>query len=412
EKIDNFLLNKWSGTVFFLLIMFLLFQAVFFAAQPINDLLASWLDALSGLGKGSSNPLVKLVFEGIVGGVGNVLLFIPQITILFFLIGILEESGYLTRASHLIDQPLRLVGLSGSSFIPLLSSFACAVPGIMATRVIRSKAQRLATILTAPFMTCSARLPVYTLLIAAVLPVLPVSNKPFTGSLILFSLYILGILAAVVTALFLKFTLLKKEKSSVQPYILELPPLHLPSIKVILRQTKDRVLAFVKNAGTIILACSILIWFLASFPQGFDKEKGIKGGIEKSYAALIGKKVESAIKPLGLNWEMGLGLVGAFVAREVFVSTLATLYSVEEKRGGALPSLLRKKALRNEGITVASFFSLMVFFALACQCTSTLAICWAETGSLGWPIFLFSYTLSLAYLLSFITYKISSYFLF
>lgn len=402
EKIDTIATHPLWGFLIFVLIMALVFQAIFLWASMPMDLIDT---AFSGLGRFvgehiPSGDFRSLVVDGIIAGVGSVVIFLPQIAILFFLLGLLEESGYLTRGAFMMDKLLRKCGLQGRSFIPLLSSFACAIPGILSTRSIASFSDRMTTILVAPLMSCSARLPVYTLLIAAFVP-----NQLYFGfvslqGLVLLSMYLLGIVGAAFMAWILKISLFRGEPAL---FLMEMPPFRLPVLKLVLREVLDRILIFLKSAGTIILACSVVLWFLATYP---------KGGVEKSFAGQIGKAIEPVIEPLGFNWEIGVGLLASFAAREVFVSSLATVYNIENSDDTAqsLVSLLQEKQLAGT-FTLATALSLMVFYVFACQCISTLAVCKRETGSWKWPVFMLLYMTALAYLASFLTYNGVRYFI-
>ena len=295
-----------------------------------------------------------------------------------------------------MDRLMRVVGLQGRSFIPLLSSFACAVPGIMSARTIPSRSDRLITILVAPLMSCSARLPVYAVLIGAFIPALTIGGIVSLQGLVLLGLYLFGIISAALVAWLLRLSLLKGDHS---PFVMELPPFRRPSLRVVMRAAGDRVYLFIKNAGTIILACSIVLWFLASYPQG---------EIRNTYAGRIGRLMEPAIAPLGYNWEIGVGLLASFAAREVFISSLATVYNLQDDDpdSHSLISLLKSKETSG-AFSLPTALSLMAFFALACQCMSTIAVCHRETGSWRWTCFMFLYMTSLAWLAAFATYNIS-----
>lgn len=390
--------HRILGIVVFLLLMGFVFQSIFlWASYPME-----WID---GIVTSTGNFIAELlpegvirslVVDGIIAGVGSVIIFIPQIAILFFFIGLLEDSGYLSRAAFVTDRVMRKVGLQGRSFIPLLSSFACAIPGILSTRTIPTFADRLTTILIAPLMSCSARLPVYTLLIAAFIPNLVVGGFFSLQGLTLFSLYLLGAFGALAVAWVFKLTLLRGQPAF---FVMEMPPFRMPSIKLVLRSVWDRVLSFVKNAGTVILACSIVLWFLASYPQGEGRS---------SYAKQFGHFIEPIIEPLGYNWEIGVGLLTSFAAREVFVSALATVYNVsdEDDSSQSVLSEIRKKREQGE-FTLATALSLLVFYVFACQCMSTLAVCRRETGSWWWTGFMFAYMTALAYGAALVTYKLA-----
>lgn len=407
EIIDKFVLHPVLGFIFFILAMTVLFQAVFsFATYPM-DLIDS---AISSIGNYASlalpNGIIKsLIVDGVIAGVGSVVIFVPQIAILFFLIGILEQSGYLSRAAVVMDAFMRRVGLQGRSFIPLLSSFACAIPGIMATRSIPSYSERLLTILVAPLMSCSARLPVYTILISVCVPDSTVLYFSLRG-LVLLGLYLLGVFGAFFCAWIFKLFVFKNKPGI---FLMELPRYKSPNFFTILLDVKDRVLVFLKDAGTIILACSIVLWFLATFPA----QKVEEFGIRESYVGQIGRQIEPVIKPLGFNWEIGIALLGSFAAREVFVSTLGTVYNLNDDSEDfkSLTSHLKEKVDKSDGgsgFSTATAFSLLVFYVFACQCMSTLAVCYRETSSYVWPAFMFIYMTLLAYFGAFFTFSLLS----
>lgn len=397
ERIDSFITHKFWGSLTFLAIMAFIFQSIFmWASIPMDFIdsifvsLGSWVSSLLPQG-----IIKSLIVDGIIAGVGSVVIFVPQIALLFFFLGLLEDSGYLSRAAFLMDKLMRKVGLQGRSFIPLLSSFACAIPGIMSTRTIPSFADRMTTIMIAPLMSCSARLPVYTLLISAFIP-----NKYYFGfislqGLTLLAMYLLGVVAAAIIAWLLKFSLLRGEPAL---FVMEMPRFRKPAMMNVLRDVYDRIKLFVINAGTVILACSVVLWFLASYP---------KGEVKDSFAGRIGTFMEPAIEPLGFNWEIGVGILASFAAREVFISSLSTVYNLQASDDDSARSLLNvlteKKAAGT--FTTLTAISLMVFYVFACQCMSTLAVCKRETGSWRWTGFMFLYMTGLAYIASFITYN-------
>ncbi|NDC39225.1 MAG: ferrous iron transport protein B, partial [Proteobacteria bacterium] len=396
DRIDRIILHRFWGVVTFVLVMALIFQAIFLWASAPMDLIDSFFTDLGSLVKQRMHdgPLQSLLVDGVIAGVGSVLIFIPQIAILFFFLGILEESGYLARAAFIMDRIMRQFGLQGRSFIPLLSSFACAIPGIMSTRTIPSFADRMVTILVAPLMSCSARLPVYTLLISAFIPNTLVWGILSLQGLVLLGMYLLGILGAAVVAWILKLSLLRGTPAL---FIMEMPVFKIPGLKLVLRDVWDRIFLFVKGAGTVILACSIVLWFLATYPEGSAKE---------SYAGQIGTAMEPVIKPLGFNWEIGVGILASFAAREVFVTSLATVYNLQDAddTSQSLISMLQHRHASGE-MTTASALSLMVFFVFACQCMSTIAVCRRETGSWRWPAFMFGYMTALAYGAAWVAYR-------
>ena len=405
ERVDLLATHRIWGLVFFLLVMTGLFQSIFSWAkapmefiEAMTTLTGNYINSLMPEG-----PLRSLLVDGVLAGVGSVVMFVPQIALLFFFIGILEDSGYLTRAAFVMDRVMRQVGLQGRSFIPLLSSFACAVPGIMSTRTIPSISDRFITILVAPLMSCSARLPVYTVLIAAFIPHKTIFGIFGLPGLVLLSAYVLGILGAGVAALFLKHFVFIGEPAL---YVMEMPPFRMPSLKLVLREVLDRVMLFIKDAGTVIMACSIVLWFLASFPL---QESGARPKVTDSYAGSIGKAIEPAIKPLGFDWQIGIGILASFAAREVFISSLATVYNLEDSNDAteSLTQKLKERSLSGEGFGLPTMLSLLVFFIFACQCMSTLAVCKRETGTWKWPAVMFIYMTTMAYVASFITYRLA-----
>lgn len=404
-RLDAILTSKVWGLPIFGVIFACIFQAIFTWAQVPMDLISSAVDTLSAWITAILPPgiFTSLLAEGIVPGVGNVIVFVPQIAILFFCLGILEDSGYLARAAFLLDNFMRKVGLQGRAFVPLLSSFACAVPGILSTRTIPSRFDRLTTIMIAPLMGCSARLPVYAVLIGAAVPSLFIGGVISLQGLVLLGMYALGILGACGIA-WLVQKLLKRKDSCF--FVLEMPPLRRPVFRVVLRNMYDAVLSFLKNASTVILACSIVIWFLATFPK---PEAGYQGNpVEVSYAGRMGKAIEPVIKPLGFNWEIGFGIISSFAAREVFVSSLSTVLNASDSDQSDHRSLIQRlQEKRADGsFSTYTAISLMVFYVFACQCMSTLAVCKRETGSWRWVFVMFGYMTTLAYIASFVTYQI------
>ncbi|MCP5111606.1 MAG: ferrous iron transporter B, partial [bacterium] len=335
-----------------------------------------------------SSVIRDVLVEGVWGGVGSVLVFLPQILLLFLFIGVLEDSGYLARAALIADRTMAKVGLQGKSFIPMLSAYACAVPAIMSTRTIESKRDRTATILIAPFMTCSARLPVYTLFIAAFIP-----DGPFLGPLVstrtaaMIGLYVLGFLAAFATAGVLKSSILKSGRT---PFVLEMPPYRRPTLRSLGIRLYDRSKIFLRRAGTVILATAVILWILAHLPLS----GGAAPPIEDSVAGTLGRTVEPLIEPLGFNWKIGIGLISSLAAREVIVGTLGAIYGIE---GGDETSMGLQEALQQD-LSPGGAVALLVFFAFAMQCMSTVAVVRRETGGWRWPIMQFAYMGTLAYL--------------
>jgi len=384
RRLDNVLLHRIWGPLIFLAVVFAVFQVVFSIGQPLSDgfgeLLNKGGDKIGVLmGPG---PVESLLIDGVWRGVASVLVFLPQILLLFLFIGVLEDSGYLARAALIADRVMRSIGLNGKAFIPLLSAYACAVPAIMATRTIENKRDRFATILVAPFMTCSARLPIYMLIIAAFIP-----NKPVLGDLlglravVMLSLYVLGFVAALATAWLLKSSILK---ASSAPFILELPQYRLPTVRSLSLRLMDRGKVFLRQAGTVILAVTIVLWILSHLPYGAD--------LAHSLIGRLGQLIEPVIRPLGFNWKIGIGLLTSVMAREVIVGTLGTLYGADP----ATQSLGLQAALRHD-LTLGGAMALVVFFAFAMQCTSTIAIVRRETNSWKWPALQFAYMSVLAY---------------
>lgn len=404
ERIDAIVTHPVWGLVFFFLVMATIFQAIFsWAVLPMQ-----WIDqavSIFGTWIGGflhEGALKSLLVDGIFAGVGSVLVFIPQIALLFLFIGILEDSGYLCRAAFVMDRVMRKVGLQGRSFIPLLSSFACAIPGIMSTRSIPSLADRFITILVAPLMSCSARIPVYTVLIAAFVPTTTVLGVFSLQGLVMFGVYFLGVAGAAVVAQILKLFVFRGQPTL---FVMEMPPFRLPLLKLVLTDVRDRVVVFLKSAGTIILACSVVLWFLASHPNLPD---GSPPPVQESYAGMMGTAIEPVIRPLGFNWEIGIGLITSFAAREVFVSTLSTVYNLQSagESTESLSQLLKARHAAGVGFSIATVASLLVFYVFACQCMSTLAVCRRETGSWKWPAIMLAYMTVLAYSAAFVTYHL------
>jgi len=397
RRLDGVFLHPVAGPLVFVAVVVAVFQAIFTAATPLMDLVDRAV-SLSGGWLGRVLPdgvLRQLLVEGVWAGVGSVLVFLPQILLLFLFIGILEDSGYLARAALIADRTMAKVGLQGKSFIPLLSAYACAVPAIMSTRTIENKRDRIATILIAPFMTCSARLPVYTLIIAAFLPEQPLAGPVLgTRAAALLGLYVLGFAAAVVTARVLKSSVLKSERT---PFVLEMPPYRRPTLRGLGLRLLDRSKVFLQRAGTVILGMSILLWILAHVPL----KNGTAPEIAESFAGTIGRVVEPVIAPLGFNWKIGVGLVTSIAAREVIVGTLGTIYGIE----GDADSQGLQAALRHD-LTPAGAVALLVFFAFAMQCMSTIAVVRRETGGWTWPILQFTYMGVLAWVGAFVAFRV------
>jgi ferrous iron transport protein B len=396
-RLDALFLHRIWGPVIFALTVVMVFQAVFLVGQPLSNLLQQGLDALGV----RLSPLIassmarSLVINGAWKGVGAVLVFLPQILLLFLVIGILEDSGYLARAAVIADRTMARVGLNGKCFIPLLSAYACAVPAIMATRVIENKRDRMATILIAPFMTCSARLPVYTMLIAAFIPARPLLGPFFgTRAAMMLGLYLLGFLMAVFTARLLKSSILKSKDN---PFVLEMPPYRWPTAAGLGLRLLDRGKAFVYRAGTVILGVTLLLWALTNFPM----HHGEPPALAESYIAHVGHAIEPAIRPLGFDWKIGIGLVSSIAAREVIISTLGTLYGVDP----ASHAMDLQTALHHD-LTPAAAVALLVFFAFALQCASTIAVVRRETNGWRWPALQFAYMTTVAYVSALLVYHL------
>jgi ferrous iron transport protein B len=410
DRIDRVVTHRFWGVVIFLGLMALMFQMIFSWAALPTAWIGSGFDHLGAAITAILPPgdLRDLIVRGGLGGVAAVVTFLPQILFLFLFLGILEDTGYMARAAFIMDRLMSSVGLHGKSFIPLLSSFACAVPGIMATRTIENRRDRIATIMVAPLMSCSARLPVYTLLIAAFIPAGQILGVFSLSGLTLFALYVLGFVAAAGMAWVFKKTLLR---SPAQEFIMELPPYRLPSVRSIGLQLYEKALSFLKRAGTIILGVSIVLWFLASYPK-LDRATPSEQ-LAQSFAGQAGRTIEPLIAPLGFDWKIGIGLVSSLLQREVFVSTMGTLYNVEGARDGS-GSLSLQERLRNERdpvtgartFTLLTALSLMVYYVLAMQCISTVVIVYRETGGWKWPLLQIGYMTALAYGATFLVHVI------
>ncbi len=396
RRLDRIFLHPVAGPLIFLAVVLAVFQSIFTLAVPLMDAVDASIGA-TGIWLGAVLPdsfIKGLLIDGVWGGVGSVVIFLPQILILFLFIGVLEDSGYLARAAVIADRTMRVFGLQGKSFIPLLSAYACAVPAIMAVRTIENKRDRMATLLVAPLMTCSARLPVYALLIAAFIPEQPILGPFFgTRAAVLLGLYVVGFLAAAMTAWLLKSTILR---STSTPFMLELPPYRMPTLRSLSYRLLDRSKIFLRRAGTVILATTIILWVLASFPL----DNGESPKIADSYAGAIGQAIEPAIEPLGFNWKIGIGLITSLAAREVIVGTLGTIYGMEADED----SVELQEALRTD-LSFGASIALMLFFAFAMQCMSTVAIVRRETGGWKWPAIQFAYMTLLAYVSAWITYQ-------
>ncbi len=387
ERLDSVLLHPLFGPLVFLAVVVLVFQAIFTWAVPLMDGVEA-LIATSGEWMGAALPdswIRSLLVDGVWAGVGAVVVFLPQILILFLFLGLLEDSGYMARAAVIADRSMYRVGLQGRAFLPLLSGYACAVPAILAARTVEDERDRLATIFVTPFMTCSARLPVYALLIAAFI-------RPLLGPLLgtraatLLGLYALGALAAIFTAFLIKRTLLRGQPST---FVMELPPYRIPTLKSQVVRLYDRSMIFLKRVGKIILTVSVVLWVLTQVPAGADGPPPI----EESALGTMGQLIEPVIEPLGYDWRVGIGIISSLAAREVIVGTLGTIYGIEEATEG---SFELQEALQNY-LDLGAAVGLLIFFAFALQCVSTIAVMRRETAGWKWPALQFGYMLALAY---------------
>jgi len=400
-RVDAVLLHPVAGLLILLALLFVMFQAVFAWARPLMDLIAASFDWLGVLAHDSlpEGILQSFIQNGVLSGVGNVLVFLPQILILFLFILLLEDVGYMARAAFLMDRIMGGAGLHGRAFIPLLSSFACAIPGIMATRVIDNKRDRLTTILVAPLMTCSARIPVYTLIISAFIPNRQVWGFVGLQGLVMFGLYAAGIVSALGVS-FVANHFFWRENTT-PPFMLELPDYKLPRLRSVALGLYTRAMMFLKRAGTTIFSMMVLIWFLASFPR--PPEGAVGPAIDYSLAAIIGKWLEPITAPVGFNWQINVALIPGMAAREVAVASLGTVYAIE---GGKEAAEQIGQALANKW-SLATALALLVWYIFAPQCASTLAVIKRETGSWKWMFVTFAYMLTLAYIGAFITYQLA-----
>ncbi|TLZ21886.1 MAG: ferrous iron transporter B [Gammaproteobacteria bacterium] len=399
SRLDAVVLNPVAGPALLAVVLFLMFQAVFSWAKAPQNLIntgVQWLNAALG-GVLPQGPLRGLLLDGVIAGTGSVLVFLPQILILFLFILALEDSGYLPRAAFMLDRLMGRVGLSGRAFIPLLSSFACAIPGIMAARTIPSSRDRLATIMIAPLMTCSARLPVYALLIGAFIPQRAVGIFNLRG-LVLFALYLAGVASALLVAFVLKRTVMRGEY---RPLLLELPEYRWPHLQNLALGLWERTRIFLTRVGTIILSLMVVLWFLASFPA---PPAGATGpAIQYSVAGFLGRGLEYLFAPIGFNWQISIALVPGLAAREVAVSALGTVYAMSGAKdvAGALAPVIA------QGWSIATGLSLLAWYVFAPQCLSTLAVVKRETNSWRYPLYMAAYLFALAYLGAFVTYRVA-----
>jgi ferrous iron transport protein B len=400
-RIDSVVLHPVGGLLVLFLILFVMFQAVFAWAQPLMELLSAGFDTLGQFVHDNlpEGLLQSFLQNGVISGVGSVIVFLPQIIIIFLFILLLEDFGYMARAAFLMDRIMGGAGLHGRAFIPLLSSFACAIPGIMATRVIDNRRDRLTTILIAPLMTCSARIPVYTLIISAFIPQTQVWGLVNLQGLVMFGLYAAGIISALLVSFVIKFFMLRDYQPA--PFMLELPDYKMPRLRSIAIGVYTRAKMFLQRAGTTIFSMMVLIWFLASFPQ--PPVGATEPAIDYSLAAIIGHAIAPLLAPIGFNWQIAVALVPGMAAREVAVAALGTVYAIE---GGKEAAEQIGQVLASKW-SLATALSLLAWYIFAPQCASTLAVIRRETGSWMWMGVTFGYMLALAYAASFATYHIA-----
>ncbi|MES2766512.1 MAG: ferrous iron transport protein B [Bacteroidota bacterium] len=406
ERLDKIFLHPVFGPLIFLAVMLLFFQSIFTWATPLMDFIDG---GFSGLADFVATIIPEGIFQnfitkGIIGGVGSVVIFLPQILILYLFITLLEECGYLARGAFLVDRIMGAFGLQGRSFIPILGSFACAIPGIMSARIIPNEKDRLTTMLIAPLMTCSARLPIYALLIAAFVPAVYLGGFLSLQALVLFGLYALAAISGLVMAWIFKKTIFKGSKL---PFLMEFPPYRKPSFKSVGITLFNRGKEFLQSAGTVILIFSIILWALTEFPradvpEGTPQLVAERMQLEQSIAGQTGKFIEPVFKPLGFDWKITIGVIGSFAAREMFVSVMGQLYSADVTETDAT---LREVLKTSMSLPVA--LSVLMFYVYALQCMSTIAVLKRETGGWKWPTFAFGYTFLLAYGVAFFVYRIS-----
>jgi ferrous iron transport protein B len=431
ERIDTLLLNPVAGFCIFLLLMGLVFQSLFTWASPMMGAIEGLFDAFAGWLRDAVPAGIGRDFltDGLIAGVGSVLVFLPQILMLFLFIGLMEDTGYMARAAFLMDRVMRAIGLSGRAFVPMISGYACAVPAILATRTMERQRDRTLTMLVIPLMTCSARLPVYALIIGALFPPSEVFGFVPVQGLLMVGMYLFSTLTALVAAAVLSRTLFK---ARTPPLILELPPYRMPHWPSVLRMMWQRSRAFLQQAGGVILACTVILWALLHFPRDEQRSSSFEAqrqalvaqgqphaeldareaalNMRHSWGGQLGHAIEPVLAPLGFDWKIGIGLVGAFAAREVFVTTMGVVYGAGgdvDEESATLRSRIKAES-RADGKPVYTplvGLSLMIFFALACQCMSTLAAVKRETRSWKWPVFLFAYMGVLAWIASFVLYQ-------
>ena len=414
-RVTGFFNKPVPGTLGLFVVMAIVFQAVFAWATPLMDAIDAGASVLGAavFERLGDTAFSSLIADGVIAGVGSVVIFLPQILILFLFIILLEDSGYLARAAYLMDRAMRSVGLSGQSIIPMISSFACAVPGIMATRVIPNRRDRIATIMAAPFMTCSARLPVYALLIAAFVPATKVGFMNLQG-LVLLGLYLFGIVMGVLTALLMRKTTLRGPKP---PFALMLPEFRRPNLQTVMIQLLGRAKVFLKRAGTVIFAVAVVVWALAYFPRSdgvnpdLDSNTAAAVQMEQSWLGRAGKVVEPVFEPLGWDWRVSSAVIAGFPAREVVIAVLGTVYAVgDEADEGTLSGRL-KAATRPDGspvFTLPMVVGLLIFYACCLQCAATLAIIRRETNTWRWPVFAWAYMTVIGYVGALLAFQIGS----
>lgn len=441
DRLDQFVTHRFWGVVIFALVMFLVFQAIYLWAEPFMAMIEGAQEFASEFVSSYLAPgmLRSLIVDGLIAGVGSVVVFLPQIVALFLFIAIMEDCGYMARAAFLMDKLMTRIGLSGKSFLPLMSSFACAIPGVMATRVIENRRDRMVTMLVAPLMSCSARLPVYLLMIYTFIPAMKLLGWIDLQGVVLFSMYSLGALIAIPIAWLLKKLYFTGETP---PFVMELPPYKWPSVRIVFDRVYDRAKAFVMRAGSLIFAVTVLVWALTYFPSdhtelfqvtrqiealdetapSYEKDleilslqqNQIAGELTRaSYLGRMGVAIEPVVKPLGWDWRIGIGALASFPAREVIIATMGTIFSlggdVDEESAGLKSTLMA--ATWPDGsplFTIPVALSIMVFFALCAQCGATLMVIRRETNSWWWPTFTFFYMTALAYVGAFLTYQIGT----
>jgi len=406
QKLDAVLLHPIGGILSFLCIMALFFQSIFSWAVPFMDMIEYGFSSLEHfvLQSMPQGILSDLIARGLIAGVGSVIVFLPQIIILNVFVVILEDCGYLARAAFLIDRLMGVFGLQGRSFIPLLGSYACAIPGIMSARIIPSHRDRMTTMLIAPLMTCSARLPVYTLIISAFIPPMIVGGIFSLQAVILAGLYALGGITGLIVAFIMKKSLFKGD---VIPFLIEFPPYRMPSLKSMTVSVSERAMDFLKSAGTVIVTLSLILWCLSAFPRMeinplITPIEQQQMQLEQSYAGMIGKSIAPVFEPLGFDWKLTVGVLGSFAAREVFVTVMGQLYGTD-----TTDSDTTLRSTLQQTIPFASALSVLAFYVYALQCISTMSILKRETGSWKWPAFAFAYMFALAYVCAFIVYSLA-----